>query len=406
MKTISSIATLALAALTIPAGAYQKAENIEEAQSKAGSEGIVLVTYAEGWDKYSKKTALEMLENPAVKKALGKAVVLKWGVPNVSTKEQNEANSKRFGKLDLSFPNAYPAFIFYNKEGQRLADLCIRFDERKRPRLMARRIKETISAMEKQAELLDKAGQASGLEQARLLGQAAIVPGLNKPRDIAKRIQQADPDGQTGMHQMATLNLYERAIQSAGTKDWEATLAEIKTIMKNPNLSIDQQQQACCICIGLLRRHGGLARKEELKAMIDKLESLNPDSLLGQSARDARRLWVRELSLAEGWSPDVIPSDTTPVEIMGEIPMKSAGTYVVTFKYTSGTHAAKIAALELYDGKKKVAEDRHAGSTGHQSSNNVYTLNVPADVRNPRLYVTFNMGNDRNSHGMISVEKK
>ena len=91
---------------------------------------------------------------------------------------------------------------------------------------------------------------------------------------------------------------------------------------------------------------------------------------------------------------------------MGEIPMKSAGTYTVTFKYTSGNHAAKITALELYDGKKKIAEDRHTGSTGHQSSNNVYTLNVPASVRNPRLYVTFDMGNNRTSYGTITVEKK
>ena len=406
MKTISTLAMLPLAALSFTAGAYQKADTIEEAQSKAGKEGIVLVTYAEGWDKYSKKTAMDMLESPAVKKALGKAVVLTLGVPDISTKEDHEANAKRFGKMDLSFPDRYPAFIFYNKEGYRLADLCISFDERKKHKLMARRIKETISAMEKQAELLAKADKASGLEQARLLGQAAVVPGLRKPQDVARRIQQADPDGQTGMHQMATLNLYDKAIASADTKDWEATLAETKALIKNPHLSIDQQQQACCICIGLLRRHGGLARKAELKAMIDQLESLNPDSLLGQSARDARRLWVRELTLAEGWSPDVIPSDTTPVEIMGPIPMKSAGTYTVTFTYTSGNHAAKITALELYDGKKKIAEDRHTGSTGHRSSNNVYTLNVPSALRKPRLLVTFDMGNNRTSYGMITVEKK
>ena len=126
--------------LSFPAGAYQKANTIEEAQSKAGKEGIVLVTYAEGWDKCSKKTALDMLENPAVKKALGKAVVLTLGVPDISTKEDHEANAKRFGKMDLSFPDRYPAFIFYNNEGYRLADLCISFDERKKHKLMARRL--------------------------------------------------------------------------------------------------------------------------------------------------------------------------------------------------------------------------------------------------------------------------
>ena len=102
----------------------------------------------------------------------------------------------------------------------------------------------------------------------------------------------------------------------------------------------------------------------------------------------------------------MIPGDTTPVEVVGDIPMKAAGTYTVTLAYTSGNHQGVFTAVELYDGKKKVAEDRHVGSSGHKSSNNVYTLNVPAAVKNPRLFITFNMGNDRTSYGQITIEKK
>ena len=406
MNTISRIVTLALALSPLTALAYQKAENMEEAKSKAGVEGIVIATYADGWDKHSRKTMERMLEAEAVKKALGKAVVMQLGVPNVSSKEENEKNQARFGKIDLSFPNSYPAFLFYDKEGYRVADLCISFDERKKPKAVAKRITEILEASARQQDLLARSESASGVEKARLLGQASAIPGLKKPNNVAKRIQQADPDDKAGMYKIATLNLHATAIESASTKDWKATLKEMKDMMKNPLLTTEHQQQLCCICIGLLHRHGGVSHKAELEEMIDKLQKLDPDSLLGKSATDARRLWVKNLTLAEGWNPDVIPADQTPVEVMGDIPIKAAGTYTVTFSYKRGNHAAFFSAVELYDGKKKVAEDRHDGSAGHNSRNNVYTLNVPATVKKPRLMVTFNMEKNRNSFGSITVSAK
>lgn len=405
MNKIFSLVVLSLFPLT--AAAYQKAETMEEAKSKAGNDGIVIVTYAEGWDKYSKKTAQKMLENRAVKKALGNAVVMKLGVPNVSSPEDNQQNEKRFGKTDISFPNSYPAFIFYNKDGYRLADLCVKFEECRKPKAVARRLAGMMKSITGQAELLAKAEASSGVEKARLLGKAALIPGLRKPQDVGKRIEQADPENKAGMQKVATINIYDMGCGVPDRKeDWKVTLEEVQQLLDNPNMTVDQQQQLCCICIGLLRRHGGLARKEELKAMIDKLEKLDPDSLLGQSAADARRLWIKDLTLADGWNPDVIPDDNTPVEVVGDIPMKSAGTYTVTLSYTSGNHAGVFMAVELYDGKEKVAEDRHAGSSGHNSSNNVYTLNVPAPVKNPRLFITFNMGKDHTSYGQILIEKK
>ena len=404
MNKIYLLAALALAPLT--AAAYQTAETMEEAKAKAGKDGIVIVTYAEGWDKYSKKTATTLLGNSAVQEALGDAVVLKLGVRNITTKEEHQENEKRFGKVDLSFPNSYPAFMFYNKDGYRLADVCIPYDLRRKPESVARLLKSKVEAIGRQADLLSRAEQATGVEQANLLGKAAMVPGINKPQNIGRRLEQLDPENKSGMRQVATANFYDVACGIPDREDWEAALKEMQQMLKNPNLSVDQQQQVCCICIGLLRRHGGLARKNELKAMIDKLEKLDPDSLLGKSAIDARRLWIKELTLLEGWSPDVIPSDTTPVEVVGDIPMKAAGTYTVTLAYTSGNHQGVFTAVELYDGKKKVAEDRHVGSSGHKSSNNVYTLNVPAAVKNPRLFITFNMGNDRTSYGQITIEKK
>lgn len=53
-----------------------------------------------------------------------------------------------------------------------------------------------------------------------------------------------------------------------------------------------------------------------------------------------------------------------------------AGNYDVTILYQAGRHALKIEAVELFEGNKKVAEDRHNGYTGLRTNNNVYHLRV------------------------------
>ncbi len=406
MKVTNSLLALALALAPFTAAAYQKAENLEQAKSLVTDDGYAIVMYARDWDKYSKKTAKLMLADAAVSKALGNAVVMEMDVPNVTPKEEHEANKQRFGNLDLSFPNVYPAIVLYDKTGRRLADICIPFAERNNPTAVAEKVATAMAAARKQTKLLAKAESAQGVEKARLIGQAAAVPGVTRPKDVAKTLKQLDPEDKSGMYEVATLNLYETAIQTASTTDWEADLARMKKLIDNPLLTTDQKQQACCIAIGLLRRHGGLARKAELKAMLAKLRTLDPNSLLGKSASDAERLWVSELNLIEGWSPSVLPEGPEPVEVAGKLPISGAGVYEVTFTYKKGGEALRIAAVELYDGKKKVAEDRHAGSTGHKSSNNVYSLDVPATVKKPRLIVTFNMGAKRDSYGKITITKK
>ena len=406
MKVTNSLLTLALALAPLTATAYQKAENIDQAKTMVTDDGYAIVMYARDWDKYSKKTAEFMMADPAVTKALGNAVVMTMDVPNVTLKEEHDVNKQRFGNLDLSFPNVYPAIILYDKNGRRLTDIFIPFAERKNPTAIAEKVATAMTAARKQAKLLTQAESAQGVEKARLIGQAASINGINRPNNVANILKQLDPEDKSGTYQLATLNLFDTAIQSADTKDWEADLAKMKKLIDNPMLTTDQKQQACCICIGLLRRHGGLARKAELKQMINKLRTLNPDSLLGKSAIDAERMWISELNLIEGWTPSVLPSDATPVELMGELPISAAGTYEVAFTYTKGTEALRIAGVELYDGKKKVAEDRHAGSTGHKHSNNVYSLTVPAAVKNPHLFIIFNMGTKLDSYGRITITKK
>lgn len=406
MKVTNSLIALTLALTPLTATAYQKADNIEQGKTMVTDDGYAIVMYARDWDKYSKKTAELMLADAGVSKALGQAVVMTMDVPNVTPKEEHEANKERFGNLDLSFPNVYPAIILYSKDGRRLADICIPFAERKNPAAVAAKVQVAMTAARKQAKLLTQAESAQGVEKARLIGQAAAVPGVTRPANLAKTLKQLDPNDESGMYEVATLNLFDRAIQTADTKNWEADLAQMKALMENPLLTTEQKQQACCIAIGLLRRHGGLARKAELKQMLAKLRQLDPNSLWGKSATDAERMWVSSLNLIEGWSPSVLPEGNTPVELEGKHPIKSAGTYEVNFTYTGGTEALRIAGVRICDGNTTVAEDMHPGSTGYKSSNNTYSVTVPAELKSPRVYFIFDMGAKRDSRGKITITKK
>lgn len=404
-----SIKALALALVMLPslAVAYPKADTFEQAKTKIKDDGLVVVfVHADGWDKHSKKTVDRMMKDADVSKALKDDVVMTLALPNTWSEKFDARLKERFGKLRVPTPDSIPGINVYTKEGRVLASLSIPFKERKKPAVLAKRIAELKKAHARQSKLMAQAEQASGPEKARLLGEAAFVHGVSRPDNVQKMIQQADPDDKSGMVQVVSLNLPHYAIGTADTKDWQKSLADVKTLMKNPLFNKEQQQQLCCIAIGLLRRHGGAQHKEEMKKMIARLREIDPDSILGQSAIDAERMWIRDLNLVEGWSPQVIPADTTPVEVAGPLPIKGAGTYEVTFTYRKGPHAAYIEAVELYDGKTKVAEDRHNGSAGIKHSNNVYTLKVASALKKPRLMVTFNMKQNRDSYGSITVSAK
>ena len=404
-----SIKALALALVMLPslAVAYPKADTFEQAKTKIKDDGLVVVfVHADGWDKHSKKTVDRMMKDADVSKALKDDVVMTLALPNTWSEKFDARLKERFGKLRVPTPDSIPGINVYTKEGRVLASLSIPFKERKKPAVLAKRIAELKKAHARQSKLMAQAEQASGPEKARLLGEAAFVHGVSRPDNVQKMIKQADPEDKSGMDKVISLNLPHYAIGTAGTKDWKKSLAEVKELQKNPNFSKEQQQQLCCIAIGLLRRHGGMEYRKELKETIARLREIDPDSLLGKSAIDAERMWVRELNLVDGWSPDVIPAEKTPVEVSGPLPIKEAGTYQVSFNYQRGSHAARFMAVELYDGKTKVAEDRHAGSSGHKHNNNVYTLNVSKTVKKPRLYVTFDMETNRDSYGRITVTKK
>mgnify|MGYP002623628207 CR=1 FL=1 len=87
-------------------------------------------------------------------------------------------------------------------------------------------------------------------------------------------------------------------------------------------------------------------------------------------------------------APDALPAGIAALGFtkdyiavkQGYLAIKHAGSYTVTFQYSSGSHRLDIAGVDVLDAftGEVIASDYHKGSTGGSSSANVYTLNIPA----------------------------
>lgn len=388
------------------AAALRTADTYEQALAAAPEGGYVLALYADGWDKYSKKLAQKFLKDKDIVAALGDAVVIEYAVPNFSTDETNKARADKLGKLRWTGADTYPAFVLYDKTGRHYATVTVPYADRKDADKIADKITKANESLAKQNDLLEKAKGESGLAKAQTLGKSALFDNINRPDNILRMVKEADPQDKSGYVRRLEFNGHGFAEGTAKTKDWKATLKDIEERLDDKSYSVAQRQGLYATAVGLLRRHGDMSDQKKLVRYLREMEKLDPKSPLGRSADHAKTIWVSELSLADGWSPAVLPKTTDPVEIKGPLPIKAAGTYEVTFNYSRGPHQLVIEGVTLYDGSRKVAEDIHRGTTGIKHNKNVYTLQVSDRVKAPKLEASFNMVKDRDSYGTISIKKK
>ena len=410
LLTVLLAATVVPFALAAPKKSSSKmleADSYAEAQKKAIPEdGYVLALYADGWDKFSKKLVDSMLKDSSMKAALSNSVVIRYGAPNLASEAGNKARADKLGLLKWTGAYTYPAFVLYDKEGRQYATVLVPYSDRDNPEKIAEQINSARESLAKQNEYLEKAKTLSGVEKAEALGKSAVFENINRPDNIVRMIKEADPQDQSGYVRRLEFNMHGYAEGTAKTEDWRKTLKEVEDKIADKAYSDSQRQGLYCTAVGLLHRHGSTADNKKMKSYLSEMKKLDPNSIQGVSAEHAALLWISNFTLADGWSPAVLPQDTTPVEIGGPLPIAEAGTYEVTFTYASGPHKLNIKGIQLYDGDKKVAEDMHSGSTGIQHTNNVYTLTVPSKVKKPRLMGSFDMKNERNSYGNITIIKK
>lgn len=403
---VAAMASVSLHAAPKSKSAVNLVDNYEVVQSAVPEGGYVVAVYADGWDKYSKKLMQKLLKDAGVVKALDGCAVISYGVPNLSTDETNKERADKLGKLKWVGAHTYPAFLMYDKNGRHYATVLIPYADRNEEGKIAQQLTAARQSLKKQNELLEKAKGEEGLAKAKTLGQSAEFDNINRPDNIVNQIKAVDPDDKSGYVRRYSFNGHAYAIESAGTKDWRATLEDCEKKMRDKAYTVEQRQGLYATAIGLIRRHGDLKDQKKLPRYLSEMEKLDPDSPLGRSADHAAVIWISKLSCADGWSPSVLPKDDTPAEIEGPYTIKSAGTYEVTFTYSRGAHQLEVHGVRLYDGDRKVAEDMHVGTMGIKHNKNVYTLVVPDKVKSPRVEAIFNMPKNRDSYGKISIKKK
>ena len=391
------------------------ARSYAAAQGNVPEDGYVLALYADGWDKFSKKTVKQFFENKEFAQEMADSVIIEYAAPNTWTAPTKEnpnlpdsrkERDEKLGLLKWVGAHTYPAFVLYDKDGRHYATVLVPYSDCKNPEKIAKQIAAARKSLAEQNALLAQAEKESGLAKAKLLGKAASFSNINRPDNIVKRIKEVDPEDKSGYVRSLEFNGHAYAEGTSKTKDWKATLAEVEKKIEDKSYTDAQRQGLYATAIGLLHRHGTVADQKKLLKYIRAMHKLDPDSILGISAERAEMLWTLELSYADGWSPAVLPTDQKPEEIKGPLPIKEAGTYTVTFSYSRGSHQLIVLGVELYDGNKKVAEDIHRGSTGVRHHMNTYTLTVPATVKNPVLKASFDMTKNRDSYGSIRIEKK
>lgn len=379
--------------------------SLEEAKAKVTDDGYILFAYAETWDTYGKKVVRKLIKSKKVTKAAGSAILLPYAMDQALNEEARKAFQAKWEGLKIPNADNYPALLLLDRNGRHYSTICGPFMIQAEPAKVAKLISERMDAKRKQDELMRQAAEAKGQEKARLLAQACNIKNITRPDNYEKQLRAADSNDESGAVRQVTFNPWA-FVESKIKEEPNAVLAELDTMLADPAYTDDQKQVFCACAIGTLRRIGGPAAAKRMSEYARKLESYGKDTVLGRSAAIAEREWVSKLTYADGWQPEVLPKDFTPVELEGELPISSPGTYTVIFKYRRGRHALFVKAVELYDGDTKVAEDRHDGTTGDKDNKNTYDLKVDTPVKNPRLLITFDMKTKRDSYGRISIIKQ
>lgn len=291
---------LPLLALTLMAGSYAgalvKAPDFEKASAKVKEEGYVIFAYADGWDRYSEKMCKALLKAKSVNSALGSAVVMEVGVPQNPSEARLEAQKKQLGKLALPKPSgmvSYPAVVFYDSNGRYYSIICGKEMVFPEPADLAKSIKARLTGLEKQQELLKKAESAAGVEKARLLGQAASIPNIERPDKVVDQIKKADPQDQSGYVRSLSLNPWAFVEGLVKKSTPEEALAKLEEMLKDSAYTADQKQFFYAAMIGFHRRSKSAADKAKIPALAEKMRELNPESDLGRAAARVAADWSK-----------------------------------------------------------------------------------------------------------------
>ncbi len=390
----------------LPTPAARTAASYDEAKPHLTEDGCIFFAHAEGWDHFSQKRCDALMAAKDIRRAAGNAVLIPLPIAEFADDARKQKQKKYCGELTVPGARSYPALIFFDARGRHYATLCGAVVTRGGSAEISRRITELMAAGRERVRLLDEAERAQGPAKASLIFKAYQIEGLSgsawQQRDELAKL---DPDDISGTVRSARFNPYDFAYKLE-RKPLKEAVPEVERMLADHAYTPLQKQRICAALIGTLRRRGTPEEKAAISLYAERMHELDPDSREGKTAGYVLSQWLHRpgLHYHEGWTPDNIRLDATPVEVQGIPPMKEPGQYSVTFTYTAGAYALLITSVALYDGDTKVAEDRHDGKAGHAHSDNTYHLKVDRELSRPRLFITTRM-NETNSRGYITITR-
>lgn len=421
---MSMLAGAVLSAFPLDAATIVK--NYGEASGAAGKDGYVVFAYGANWDPTGLQVCRKLMESEAVKSAGGDAAL--WPAPfyQLPTDEQKSDQGVKWGSLKMPHvfsAESYPALVLYDKNEVNYATINGALVQKGTPEEVAAKLKETIAAKHKRDEIMSKADAAQGVEKAKLLLEAALIPGLHRPDKIVEAIKAADPQDSTGGVRILTYEPSAKA-EAYSEKEMAETIADMEKLLQEPFWLPEQRQSMYAIIIGKLHRGGKYEDRARIRELALKMRELNPDSLFGRSSVIVERNWGGQINYETGWNPMCLPPGGGLVQIVGRVPISSPGRYTVTFVKTGGSDL-RVLAVEVHRGKNKVGADEHScvvqypkkeeadpkkktprrlgARAAKDDSGNVYTVTIP---KGKDITLHVRVENGGNSYGRIIIRKK
>lgn len=394
-----------LSSLSLPVQAAQQFTDYESAKARATSTGYIVFIYPAGWDRYSEKICRKLIADADVRRAAGDAALLLAPIYQNRNDANNAEAQKAMGAL--AYPGdmsdiSYPAIVFYEQGGRQYSTIHGRELMSADAAQVAELIRQRLSAKKEQDSLLSRANAATDpAEKARYLLESTRVSGPEWPDGLKQAMQQADPDDKSGY--LAVLDFGFAPQENEAMEDF---LKRLDSVLDNPRYTEGQKQRVCAAAIGHIRRSlGTRAGGSLITKYATIMHKLDPDSPLGLSAPVVMRDWVQEYRYGQGWSPEVLPGNDTPL-LMLDVPINKPGIYTVTFKIVTGRDAVQVKKLRLMDGSRCIVEDNTPRDITWSATRQSYILIVKKALKNPALEITYgNAPDKRSTWGEITVKK-
>lgn len=274
------------------ASAVSTASDFSKAYERAKKARSDCLVFSFGdWDKYSLKVYKSAWKDIRyLNKYLDNATILcdakTYQFPTPHQEKEMKERTAALSGLNGVLCN--PSVLFIDKEGFPYA-LAAGKDIVADPEQFAKILGEIQKKRLLRDEILAQAMKKKGEERARLIAQASDIPGIKcDNKRFAQLVKDCDPDDKLGYYRRFTFDPW-KFHYLLEEKEEDAKKALDAELYKVTGYSKEQQQ----ILLGIRGKviRNGSNDPEELRANYERMLAIDPESVMGKSAKAALRLY-------------------------------------------------------------------------------------------------------------------